>query len=119
MKEAIHVISLNVAELEEKLHIKLADIILIEADEPDSRNKVAYIKNEDREYTLMNVAFKKLLTRTNNLIMVNKHTLVSLDAVKTHRHDCITLKDLFKGWLNKQITLSRKCRPEFYSRIEG
>ncbi len=118
MKEAIHVISVNVAELDEKLYINLADIMLVEADKPDSRNKVVYIRNEEREYTLMNMPFKKLLSCTNDLVMVNKHTIVSIDAVHSNRYDCITLKNLFKGWLNKQVTLSRNYRQEFNSRVE-
>ena len=118
MKEAIHVISVNVAELHEKLHVNLADVMLVAADEHDSQNKIAYIKGEEKEYTLMNIPFKELLSQTNNLVMVNKFTLVSIDAVHSHRHDCITLKNLFKGWLNKQITLGVKYREDFYSRVE-
>jgi len=132
MKEALHVISLvgykgdvspktpffNVAELHEKLKVNFADILLATADEDGSRNKLIWLKEEAKAYTLMNISFPKLLNCSDKLIMVNKFTIVSIEAVRSYRHDIITLKNIFPGWNNKQITLGRNYRKGFYGRIE-
>jgi len=132
MKEALHVIYsgvkngyshpkvpfFNVAELHEKLKVDASDILMAEADEAGSRNKLIWLKGEEKEYTIMNVSFVKLLEYSNNLIMVNKFTILSIEAVRSYRHDFITLKNIFPGWNNKQVTLGRNYRKGFYSRIE-
>jgi len=132
MKEALHVILqddvkrdaypktsfFNVAELNEKLKVNFADIMLAMADEHDSRNKLIWLKGETKEYTLMNVSFSKLLERNNDLIMVNKFTLISMEAVCSFRYDFITLKNLFPVWNNKQVVLGRTYRNTFY-RVYG
>jgi len=131
MKEALHVISadsykagsspkilfFNVAELNEKLKINLLDILLVTADNEGSRNKLIWLKNETKEYTLMNVSFSKLLDNTSNLVMVNKFTIISIEAVRSYRYDFITLKNIFMGWNNKQVTLGRQYRESFYGKI--
>ncbi len=110
-------IFLNVAELSEKLLVKTADILLVHTDEDGSRNKDVYIKGELIKFTAMNVKFETLLHEAPDLVPVNKHTLVSVKTIHSHRHDCITLKNIFKGWNNLQITLNRNYRKEFYRRI--
>jgi hypothetical protein len=131
MKEALKVISLNsykrettpeffffnVAESHEKLFVHIPDILLVTADVGDSRNKMVCIKTEPKEYTLMNITFQRLLEYNPGLIPVNKFTLVSVEAIYTHRYDYITLKNIFTGWNKKQITLNRNYRKEFYRRV--
>lgn len=130
MKEAKHTITsvgygkprsgsvlFNVAEMRMKLRIYPDDILLAEIDEIDSRNKKTCIKNEARIYTLMNVSFSELRDYGRNMIMVNKYTLISLEAVHDCMYDIITLKDLFTGWKGKQVTLSRKYNADFYAHM--
>lgn len=107
----------NVAELHEKLKIDFSDILLVTTDETESRNKLVWLKDEVREYTLMNVPFAALLEHTDNLVMVNKGTLISIGAVHWFGYDFITLKNLFPGWNNKQVTLGRNYREDFYSKV--
>jgi len=108
----------NVAERNEKLKINFSDILLVITDEHERRNKLIWIKGKTEEYTLMNVCFTELLENSNNLMMVNKSTLLSMEAVSSYRYDFITLENLFPEWNNKQVTLSRKYRNDFYDRIE-
>lgn len=109
----------NVAELHEKLKVKFSDILLITADDVEGRNKLIWLKNETREYTLMNVRFADLLKHSQKLVMVNKFALVSLEAVHSWRYDFITLANLFPGWNNKQVVLSRNYREIFYLKIQN
>jgi hypothetical protein len=131
MKEAMHLVTqdnvtgeippkilfVNVAELHEKLKINIQDILLVETDEYDSRNKMVYIKGKEEIYTIMNIPFKRLLSCSDTLLMVNKFTLISADAVNSYKYDCITLKSLFVGWKNKQVTLHPKYREVFYKKV--
>jgi hypothetical protein len=107
----------NVAELNEKLKVNFSNILLVTTDDYDRRNKLIWLKGKIKEYTLMNVGFDTLLENTNNLLMVNKSTLLSIEAVCSYRYDCITLENLFPGWNDKQITLGNIYRKGFYSRI--
>lgn len=131
MKEAIHtnlpgefmdarspVYLFNVAEMHEKLKVDFSEIILVVTDEISSRNKLVWLKSEAREYTLMNVSFPLFLKYSDKLLMVNKFTLLSVDAVHSCTYDFITLNNLFPGWNNKQVTLGRPYRDDFYKRIE-
>ncbi len=108
----------NVAEMRRKLSVRPKDILLAEIDEIDSRNKRVYIKNESRAFTLMNVSFSKLQDYARDTIMVNKHTLISVGAIHDCMYDIITLKNLFEGWKDKQVTLSRKFNAAFYARMK-
>ena len=107
----------NVAEMRSKLLVYPANILLVEVDEIDSRNKRTYIKNEDRVYTLMNVSFARLRECTDNIIMVNKGTLIAVDIVHDLQYDIITLKNLFAGWNAKQVILNKKYKSDFYTRL--
>jgi len=107
----------NVAEMRSKLLVYPANILLVEVDEIDSRNKRTYIKNEDRVYTLMNVSFARLCECTDNIIMVNKGTLIAIDIVHDLQYDIITLKNLFSGWKAKQVILNKKYKADFYTRL--
>jgi hypothetical protein len=109
----------NVAELHEKLKVKFSNILLVTADEAGSRNKLLFLKNETREYTLMNISFADLLNHSPKLVMVNKFALLSLDAVHSWRYDFITLDNLFPGWDNKQVVLGRNYRKMFYLKIQS
>ena len=106
----------NVAELDEKLKVNFADVMLVTTDF-DRRNKLIWLKGKPKEYTLMNVGFTKLLQNCNNLVMVNKSTLINVEAICSCRYDFITLENLFTGWNNKQITLGKTYRKGFYSKI--
>jgi len=119
-KEEAHspVFFFNVAEMHEKLKVDFSDIVLVVTDEISSRNKVVWLKNETKEYTLMNVSFPLFLKYSGKLFKVNKFTLLSVDAVHSCTHDFITLNNLFPGWTNKQVTLGRHYRDAFYKRIE-
>jgi len=117
MKDNNLLLFLNVAELPEKLLVYLPDVLLVETDEYGSKSKVASIKDEEKPYTLMNCSFAILLVRSPDLIMVNKHTLVSVKVVHSYRYDSITLKNIFPGWHNKQIALNRDYRKDFYTKI--
>jgi hypothetical protein len=107
----------NVAEMRMKLSLSPAGILLAEIDEIDSRNKKVYIKGEKRVYTLMNVSFSELQNYAKDTLMVNKRTLISVEAVHDCMYDTITLKDLFTGWNDKQVILSRKYHEAFYARM--
>jgi hypothetical protein len=107
----------NVAEMRMKLSLRPADVLLAEIDEIGSRNKKVYIKGEKRVYTLMNISFFELQAYAIDTIMVNKRTLISIEAVHDCTYDIITLKDLFTGWDSKQVTLSRKFHDAFYARM--
>ncbi len=107
----------NVAEMRRKLSVRPNDILLAEIDEIDSRNKRVYIKNESRAFTLMNVSFSKLQDYARDTVMVNKHTLISVDVVHDCAYDIITLKDQFRDWKDKQVILSRKYHAAFYTRM--
>ena len=107
----------NVAEMRSKLLVHPANILLVEVDEIDSRNKRAYIKNEERAYTLMNVSFTRLRQCAGNTIMVNKGTLIAIDIVHDLQHDIITLKNLFAGWNAKQVILNKKYKSDLYTRL--
>lgn len=109
----------NVAELHEKLRVKFSDILLVTTDEVESRNKLLCLKNETRQYTLMNVSFADLLKHSPKLIMVNKFALLSVEAVHSWRYDFITLGNFFPGWDNKQVVLSRNYRKIFYFKIKN
>lgn len=113
-----HVFFFNVAEMHEKLKVNFLDIILVVTDEVRSRNKLVWLKNETKEYTLMNVSFPLLLRHSSKLVKVNKFTLISVEAVHSCTYDFITLYNLFAGWNNKQVTLGRHYRDAFYNRIE-
>lgn len=119
-KEESHppVFFFNVAEMHEKLKVDFSDIILVVTDEVSSRNKLVWLKNESKEYTLMNVSFPLLLKYSGKLLKVNKFTLLSLDAVHSCTYDFITLYNIFPTWDNKQVTLGRHYRDAFYKRIE-
>ena len=106
----------NVAELDEKLKVNFADVMLVTTDF-DRRNKLIWLNGKPKEYTLMNVGFTKLLQNCNNLVMVNKSTLINVEAICSCRYDFITLENLFTGWNNKQITLGKTYRKGFYSKI--
>lgn len=137
MKEALHVILpddfkeenspkisypkasfFNVAELDEKLKVNFSDILMVTTDDYDRRNKIISLKGKTKEYTLMNVCFNTLLENSNNLVMVNKYTLISIEAVCSYRYDFITLENLFPGWSDKQVTLGKTYRKGFYSLIK-
>lgn len=107
----------NVAEMHEKLKVDFSDILLVATDEISSRNKLVWLKNETREYTLMNVSFPLFLIHSEKLLKVNKFTLLSVDLVHSCTHDFITLYNLFPGWNNKQVTLGRHYRDDFYKRF--
>ncbi len=107
----------NVAELNEKLKVCYSDILLVTTDDSDRRNKLIWLKGKTKEYTLMNVGFTELLENTNTLLMVNKSTLINMEAMRSYRYDFITLENLFPGWNNKQIILGRTFRKSFYSLI--
>jgi hypothetical protein len=121
MEEAKHIISqpvlFNVAEMRNKLLVCPEDILLVQADEIDSRNKITWIKNELRAYTLMDVSFSEIQDSAKDTIMVNRHMLIAIQAIHGCAYDVITLKDLFTGWNSKQVTLSRKYNAGFYARL--
>ena len=107
----------NVAELNEKLKVNFSNILLVTTDDYDRRNKLIWLKGKTKEYTLMNVGFTELLQNCNNLVMVNKSTLINVEALCSCRYDFITLENLFTGWNDKQITLGKTYRKGFYSKI--
>lgn len=117
LQDASAPILFNVAESRSKLLIYPPDFLLVEADETDSRNKKIYLKNEEDVYTLMNVSFGQLQNCVKELIQVNKHTLLSPSAVHYCEYDIITLRNLFKGWDDKQVVLSRAYHYAFYARL--
>jgi hypothetical protein len=108
----------NIAESNEKLKVTFGDILLVTTDEVRSRNKMAWLKSETKEYTLMNVSFAQLLRYCPTLVKVNKFTLLSFDAIHTYRYDFITLYNLFPDWRNKQVILARNYREVFQQRMK-
>lgn len=103
----------HVAELNEKLKVNFADIILATVDEVDSRHKKVWLKGEIQTYTLMDVKFDDLLRCSDKLVQTNKSTLLSVDAVHSYRFDMITLCDLFPDWHSHQVILGRNYKETF------
>lgn len=109
----------NVIESDKKISVYSSAILLIVTDKIDCRNQVAYIKGETREYTLTHITLKYLLLFSPELVQVAKSILVSTEVIHFYRYDIILLKNLFTGWDNKEITLHRSYRKEFYRRMEN
>ncbi|HXB11848.1 MAG TPA: LytTR family DNA-binding domain-containing protein [Bacteroidia bacterium] len=107
----------NVAENNEKIKLRLADIYFVKADTIDPRNKNIILYN-GCTYTLMGCTFEELLEISPGLTQVNKSELVSLDAVDKINNDVITLKGLSSNKSKVLVVfLTNAYRKRFMNRI--
>jgi DNA-binding NarL/FixJ family response regulator len=106
----------NVLEDHAKMRIRLSDILYVQSDAIDSRNKCIWLK-DDFKYTIGNCKFEKLLLLAPKLIQVNRTELISIEAVQSFKYDLINLKGILVNGVPKQITIGDSCRKNFMARM--
>jgi DNA-binding LytR/AlgR family response regulator len=101
-----------------KVKLKLSDILFIQSDIQDSRNKNLFMRN-NRKYTVIDYTFESLLHLCPNIVKINKSEMLSLDIVQKYNQDTISLEGFAVNGKTTQVTLSRNCRKEFIKRISS
>jgi len=101
----------NVLEEHAKMRINLTDILYVKSCEKNPRNKLVLLK-ENKNYTITDCTFNRILNMAPNLVRVNKTELVALNAVKTFKYDVVNL-DVAMGNVPGQVTLSNAYRDDF------
>ena len=107
--------SFNVAESDNKIRIKSADIMLVRSDDSDPRNKQIFLRN-GKHFLAMNYTFDDLLDIAPMLIKVNRRELISIDTVHQYKHDEITIKGDDDSHI-LYVTLSDTCRRNFKEQL--
>jgi two-component system LytT family response regulator len=99
------------------VQIKVQDIIYVRGEVVDSRHKQIILK-DGTEYVLSHVTFDELLSLSNSLVQINRIELVSIDAIGVYEYDFLTLKGFKSAENNKQLSINRVYRSDFFNRIE-
>jgi DNA-binding LytR/AlgR family response regulator len=106
----------HVAESKGKTRLCLQDIIYVETDSTNSRNKRVFLKNGEH-YTIMRCSNEKLLSLSPKLVQVNKTELVSKDVVKDFKHDKVTIAGIMEEGAPKKVALNRIFRKDFMHKM--
>jgi DNA-binding LytR/AlgR family response regulator len=106
----------NVAENKGKTRIRVHDILLVQTDRANCRNKKVFMRTGEH-LTLMRCSNEKLLSLSSKLVQVNKAELVSTDAVKDFKHNEVTLTGLTEGAAPKKIALNRIFKQTFIDKM--
>jgi two-component system LytT family response regulator len=104
-----------VAEENGKVKISLTDILYVQTDEVDRRNKTIIMKDQ-KKFTLMDCKLQVFLNLCPNLIQVNKSELISIESLYKIENDLITLEGVIENGKAKQVTLGRTYRKAFLRR---
>jgi len=108
----------HTAEAEGKVKVHLTDILFVQTDKENCRNKKVYLKSGEH-YTLRRCTNEQLLKMSAKLVQVNKAELVSLDAVKGFKHNFVTLKHSSEGGVPDRVTLNRNFRTNFVYKMHN
>lgn len=106
----------NVAEKQGKMKLKLADMVLVEPEEADPRNKKVTMKDGSR-HTLMNYRLEDLLEINANFIQVSKSEIISADAIENLKGKMITLRLTTSSTKPINVKLSSAFRRKFLQRL--
>lgn len=106
----------HIAESKRKTRLRLQDIVLVQTDLINSRNKKVYMRNGE-QYTLMRCSNEKLLSMSSKLVQVNKAELVSMDAIRDFRHNEVTINNIPGVEELKKLTLNRIFRNHFINKM--
>jgi hypothetical protein len=106
----------NTNEDKGKVKLRLSDMLFVQSDNIDPRNKIVYTKSGGI-HTIMRFSFKDLIELNPFLIQVNRSMAVSLETVRKVEFDLITLFDFKEVKLPKQVTLNRAFRKTFMHHV--
>jgi DNA-binding LytR/AlgR family response regulator len=106
----------NVAESKIKINIYLPDIVFVDTDDIDPRNKPVVMKDGEK-YTFMNYTLDTLLSFAPQLVQVNRKQLISIDYIKGIKNDMLDVKDGKSLGMSSQLTLSRTYKNDVMKRI--
>jgi two-component system LytT family response regulator len=106
----------NVAECRKKVKIQLADILFVNVDEVDPRNKQVILKGGIR-FTFMDYTFNELKVRAPQLIQVNRSNMVAIDCINSVGHDSVVLNTEICKELPAEVTLSTTFKEELSKKI--
>jgi len=81
----------RVAESDNKVPLRIEEMMLITTDQVDPRNKEVYMKG-GKKYTLMNYSMDDLLGLSALFIQINKSSVVNIEAVHEVAYDMAILK---------------------------
>ncbi|HXB13931.1 MAG TPA: LytTR family DNA-binding domain-containing protein [Bacteroidia bacterium] len=103
----------NLQGLREKVNIRLSDIVYVQTDCGNPRNKIVFLKG-GANYKLTDCRLEDLLALAPKLFQVNKGEVVSIEAIQTISIKTITI-ELKEN--SKEIELGRSFRNELLKRI--
>lgn len=106
----------SVAESSKKVKIYLPDIVFVSVDDIDARNKIVILKGGTK-YTLMDYSLDEIKSLAQQLIQINRHTLVSLNCIHEMSYDKVTLHDADDSGLPPEATLTRTHKEELSRRM--
>jgi len=91
-----------------------SDILFVESEKANPRNKVITIKNGQR-HTLKGYTFEELQEFSPSLIKISKTECVSVKAVDIVEKNVMLLKGIEENGKPKQVALTRFCKKEIYN----
>jgi DNA-binding LytR/AlgR family response regulator len=105
----------NIAENKGKIKLRLRDILFVQVDKSDPRNKKVTMA-DGSVHILTNCTFDYLLKLCPHIEQVSKSELVSIESIPSLEHDIVMIKTYFNN-KTKRFTLGSAYKKKFMERI--